>query len=95
MVTNIKSSIDKEFKANDIDIQAKIIEYAWQNNAVSMYEIILLYAGARQVMKIYCNAQYPFKPKVLPVNSIEPHKLIRLCEIVMEAFNEVERNLKG
>ncbi len=91
MITKIKTAIDKEFKANEMDIQAKVVEYAWQNNIPMPYEVMLLYSGSRSVVKILCNAQYPFKPKVLPVNFIEPHKLIRLCEIVQEAFKELER----
>ncbi len=93
MIQKIKLTIDKEFKTNAINIQAKVFEYAMQNNKPTMYEILLLYAGARQVMKIYCNAQYPFTPKVLPINPIEPHKLIKLCEIIQEAFKELERGL--
>ncbi len=93
MNTKIKTTLDKEFKSNDMDIQAKVVEYACQNNMPTAYEIMLLYSGSRCVMKILCNAQYPFKQKVLPVNFIEPHKLIRLCEIIQEAFKELERSI--
>ncbi len=93
MITRIKIAINKEFRSNGMDIQAKVVEYAWQNNIPTAYEIMLLYAGSRSVMKVLCNAQYPFVPKVLPVNFIEPHKLIRLCEIIQEAFKELERDV--
>lgn len=91
MVGLIKKVLDKEFKANEIDIQAKVNEYAWQNNKPVNYQIDLLYASTRKVMRILMDANYPYTTKIMPYNHIEPHKMIRLCEVIIEAFEELKR----
>ncbi len=91
MINTIKKIIDKEFAANEIDIAAKVNEYAWQGGKVSSYQVTLHYSGSRKVLTILMNSERPFKPKIMPANYIEPHKMFRLCEIIQEAFNELER----
>lgn len=95
MIEICKRVIEKEFKANEINMRARVEEYAWQSNRVITYQITLYYGESRKVMTIMANAAYPFKPKLMPVNYIEPHKMIRLCEIIMEAFSEIHRLSKG
>ena len=51
----------------------------------------LFYGETRKVMTIIMDALPPFTPKLMPDNYIEPHKIIRLCEIILEAFNEIGR----
>jgi len=87
----IKAVIEKEFKSNEIDMKARVNQYAWQFDKVTTYQIILLYSGSRRVLDIFMNAERPYVPKLKPSNPIEPHKMIRLCEIIMEAFKELER----
>lgn len=87
----IKRVLDKEFAANGIDIRARVREYAWQHNKVTNYEVDLLYKGSQLVMTLRMYAQRPFQPKLKPFNFMEPHKMIRLCEVIREAYLELER----
>ncbi len=91
MMSIVKRCLDKEFKANEIDMSARVIESAWLHDKPIKYQIDLFYAGSRMVMRINMQAEYPFTPKVHPYNDIEPHKMIRLCEVIVEAFEELKR----
>jgi hypothetical protein len=92
MIATIKQAIEKEFKANGIELTARVKEYSYQANRVLNYQIELLYGDSRNFMRIFCNASAPFQPKVLPISFIEPHKMIKLCEIIMEAFKNLDQS---
>ena len=90
----IKKIIDAEFAANSMEVTARVEPRAWEFEKVTDYSIKLLYRGGQIFMTVFCRAQQPFTPKVNPTVPVEPHKLIRLCEIIQEAFKELERKTK-
>ncbi|WP_289054191.1 hypothetical protein [Carboxylicivirga marina] len=87
----IKKIIDQEFAANSMEVICRVDERAWQFDKVTDYRIRLLFRGSQPFMEIYCAAHRPFKPKMKPNNPVEPIKLLKLCEIIEEAFKEIER----
>ncbi|MBR8535422.1 hypothetical protein KDU71_07605 [Carboxylicivirga sediminis] len=91
MQHTIKKVIDAEFAANSMEVTCKVEPYIWQHNIPTDYRTKLLFRGGQIFMEIICKAQRPFVPKMKPNAPIEPHKLIKLCEIVQEAFKELER----
>ena len=91
MLHTIKKVIDAEFAANEIEVSCRVNTHIEQFGKPQTYRIQFMYRGGLVIMDAYCNAQRPFVPKLKPINPIEPHKLIKLCEIVQEAFKELER----
>ncbi len=91
MIALIKKCLDSEFAANEIHITARVREYAWQSDIPIKYQVDLFYGETRKVMTIIMDALPPFTPKLMPDNYIEPHKMIRLCEIILEAYKEIGR----
>ena len=87
----IKKVLDAEFAANQMEVTARVEPKVWQFDKPTDYSAKLLFRGGQVFMDVICKAQRPYTPKIKPVNPIEPHKLIRLCEIIQEAFKELER----
>ena len=87
----IKQVIDKEFVANEIPIVARVDERAWQGKQVIDYQIKLYIKDSKQVLTAICHAQRPFNLKITDIIAMEPHRLIRLCDILQEAVKELER----
>ena len=91
MQHQIKQVIDKEFAANEIPIVARVDERAWQGNQVTDYQIKLYIKDSKQVLTAICHAHRPFNLKITNFIAMEPHRLIRLCDILQEAVKELER----
>ncbi|MBK3516695.1 hypothetical protein [Carboxylicivirga marina] len=87
----LQKTIDQEFAANSMEVTCRVDPYIHHYNTVTDYRIKLLFRGGQVFMEIMCKAQRPFTPKIKPVSPIEPHKLIKLCEVIQEAFKELER----
>jgi hypothetical protein len=87
----IKRIIDNEFAANGMEVTCRVEPKAWQFDQVTDYQIRLLFRGGQSFMTVFCRAQRPYVPKLYATGAIEPHKMIKLCEIIMEAFKELER----
>ncbi len=91
MQHTIKKVIDAEFAANSMEISCRVNTHIEQFGKPTDCRVQFMYRGGLVIMEVYCKAQRPFVPKIKPINPIEPHKLIKLCEIVQEAFKELER----
>jgi len=92
MQHQIKTIIDKEFAANEVPIVARVEPSAWQFDKPTNFRIkLLIEKGGRQVLTAQCYAQRPFELKVINIIPMKPHRLIRLCDILQEAFKELER----
>ncbi|MCU4162986.1 hypothetical protein [Carboxylicivirga caseinilyticus] len=91
MEQTIKRILEKEFKANQVDMRTRVSIYAVVGNKPITYMVDCFLGDGGKSLSIRMNAQRPFEPKVMPLAFMEASKLARYCEIIVEGIKELEQ----
>jgi len=94
MLTNIKRTVEKEFQLNEIDMRCRVDVYAISMNKPTAFKVDLYLGEGAKVLSLRMSSEEPFNPKIISVVPIEPKKLGRYCDIINEAFLELESKLR-